>query len=202
MGYLRNFGNASVLSLGVLAITTSANAIPYGSNTVYRAGTDVIISAPSGSQVSVGLGSALKNRSALAGACGEVKVNPGTTPPATITVGTKTITIANLPTQLLPKCVNGQFEESRTADFKTSTGQIVVVGLTPNQSVTVGVPTSTVRKVTINGCGFGTLKNASGTLTINGQKYTVSSLPNAGAAPVCRTTNGVSTGYTPSSWPR
>jgi hypothetical protein len=201
MGYLRNFGKASVLSLGVLAIASSANAIPFGSNTVYKAGTDVIISATAGSQVSVGLGSAVKSRAALVGLCGEVKVNPGTTPPATLTVGTKTITIANLPTQLLPKCVNGQFEEARTADFKTSTGQIVVVGLTPNQSVTVGIPTATTRKVTINACGFGTLKNATGTLAINGQNYTVSTLPNAGAAPTCRTTNGVSTGYVPAAWP-
>ena len=202
MGDLRKFGKASVLSLGTLAIASSAYAIPYGTNTVYKAGTDVIISAPAGSQVQVGLGSTVKSRAVLSGSCGEVKVNPGKTPPETITVGTKTITIANLPTQLLPKCVNGQFAEARTADFKTSTGQIVVVGLTPNQSVTVGVPTAAVRKVTINGCGFGTLKNASGSITVNGQNYTVSSLPNAGAAPVCRTSNGISTGYTPSSWSR
>lgn len=201
MGDLRKFGKASVLSLGMLAIASSAYAIPYGSNTVYRAGTDVIISATSGSQVTVGLGSTLKTKAALAGACGEIKVNPGTSPPTTITVGTKTLTLANLPTQLLPKCVNGQFAESRTADFKTPTGQIVAVGLTPNQSVTVGVPTSTARKVTINGCGFGTLKNASGTFSINGQNYTVSSLPNAGAPPTCRTSNGVSTGYVPAAWP-
>lgn len=201
MGYLRNFGKASVLSLGVLAIASSANAIPYGTNMVYRAGTDVILSATAGSQVTVGLGSALKTKAALAGACGEIKVNPGTSPPTTITVGTKTLTLANLPTQLLPKCVNGQFAESRTADFKTPTGQIVVVGLTPNQSVTVGIPTPTTRKVTINGCGFGTLKNASGSITLNGQNYTVSSLPNAGAPPTCRTTNGVSTGYVPAAWP-
>jgi hypothetical protein len=201
MGDLRKFGKASVLSLGVLAIASSAYAIPYGSNTVYRAGTDVIISATAGSQVQVGLGSSVKNRAALAGACGEVKVNPGTNPPATITVGTRTLTLANLPTQLLPKCVNGQFEDARTADFKTSTGQIVAVGLTPNQSVTVGIPTSTTRKMTINGCGFGTLKNATGTLAINGQNYTVSSLPDAGAPPTCRTTNGVSTGYVPAAWP-
>jgi hypothetical protein len=203
MGYLRNFGNASALSLGVLAIASSAYAIPYGTNTVYKTGTDVIISATAGSQVSVGLGSTVKSKAALVGSCGEVKVSLGTTltPPATLTVGTKTITIANLPTQLLPKCVNGQFEEARTADFKTSTGQIVVVGLTPSQSVTVGIPTATTRKVTINGCGFGTLKNATGTLAINGQNYTVSSLPDAGAAPTCRNTNGVSTGYVPAAWP-
>lgn len=201
MGNLRNFGKASVLSLGMLAIASSAYAIPYGTNTVYRSGTDVIISANAGSQVSVELGSTVKNRAALVGLCGEVKVNPGTTPPETLTVGTKTITTASLPTQLLPKCVNGQFEESRAADFKTSTGQIVVVGLTPNQSVTVGIPTPTTRKVTINDCGFGALKNASGSIIVNGQNYTVSSLPDAGVAPVCRITNGVSAGYIPATWP-
>jgi hypothetical protein len=199
LAQLNKFGTASILSLGALALASlPGGAIPYGSNNIYRAGQDVIISAPANSQVEVGLGSNVRNKAAMAGSCGEVKVTLPKNPPATIQVGTKTVTIASLPTQALPRCTKGQFAEARTADFKTPQGQVVVVGFTPNQSVAVGIPTVTTRRVSINACGFGTIKNASGNITVNGQNYAVSQLPNAGAAPVCRK----GTGYAPSTWSR
>ncbi len=196
---LGKLGKAAILSMGALASTgLPSGAIPFGTNTVYRAGQDVIISAPASSKVEVGLGSTVRNKAVLAGSCGEVKITLPKTPPATIQVGTRTLTIANLPTQNLPGCNNGQFAEARTADFKTPQGKIVVVGFTPNQSVAVGIPTPTTRRVSINTCGFGTLRGASGMITVNSRDYTVSQLPDAGAAPVCRKGSA----YTPSSWSR
>lgn len=199
MGHLHKLGTLSILSVSVLASTAlPGGAIPFGTNKIYRAGQDVIISAPAGSNVEVGMGSTVRNKAALAGSCGEIKVTLPKTPPTTIQVGTKTLTIANLPTQSLPSCKSGQFSESRTVDFKTPEGKIVALGFTPSQSVTVGIPTLTTRKVTINACGFGTLRNASGSISINSQNYTVSQLPNAVSPPVCRK----GTGYAPSSWTR
>jgi hypothetical protein len=207
MGHLQKFEKASILTVGVLAIATSGGvlctiaalpggAMPFGSNKVYRVGQDVIISAPASSKVEVGLGSNVRNKAVVAGSCGEVKVTLPKNPPTTLQVDTKTLTIANLPTQSLPSCKKGQFAEARTADFKTPEGKVVVVGFTPKQSVSVGIPTTTIRHVSINACGFGTIKNASGSITVNGQDYNVSQLPDAGAAPVCRK----GTAYTPSSW--
>jgi hypothetical protein len=189
----------SILSVGALAIAAlPGEAIPFSGNRVYRAGQAVIISAPAGSQVEVGLGSRVRNRAALAGSCGEVKITLPKNPAAAIEVGTKTLTIANLPTQSLPSCKNGQFAEARTADFKTPEGRVVAVGFTPGQSVAVGIPTPTTRRVTINTCGFGTLRNVSGSFSVNGQNYDAGQLPDAGEPPVCR--KGAA--YTPSSWSR
>ncbi len=204
---LEKVGKASILGVGALAIAASGGmlgtiaalpggAVPFGSNKVYRAGQVVIISAPASSKVEVGLGSKVRNKTVVAGSCGEVKVTLPKNPPASIQVDTKTLAIANLPTQSLPSCKKGQFAEARTADFKTPEGKIVAVGFTPKQSVSVGIPTTTTRHVSINACGFGTLRNASGTITVNGQNYSVSQLPDAGEAPVCRK----GTAYTPSSW--
>lgn len=196
---LGKLGKASILSASVLAIAAlPGGAMPFGANKVYRAGQNVIISAPANSKVEVGLGSRVRSKAVLAGSCGEVKVTLPKTAPATIEVGTKTLTVANLPTQSLPSCKNGQFAEARTADFKTPQGRVVALGFTPSQSVSVSLPTPANRRVSINACGFGTLRNASGSITVNGQDYTVSQLPDAGASPVCR--NG--TGYAPSSWSR
>jgi hypothetical protein len=199
MGHLQEFAKASIVSLGALAFAAlPGGAIPFGSNKVYRVGQDVIISAPAGTKVDVGLGSRVRNKAVVAGSCGEVKITLPKTSPATVQVGTKTLTIANLPTQSLPSCKNGQFAEARTADFKTPEGKVVAVGFTPSQSVAIGIATPTTRHVSINACGFGTIKNASGSITVNGQDYNVSQLPDAGAAPACRK----GTAYTPSSWSR
>jgi hypothetical protein len=192
-------GQGVVLGVSAWAIAAlPGGAIPYRTSNIYRAGQDVIISAPANTKVDVGLGFNIRNKAVLAGNCGDVKVTLPKSSPATIAVGTKTLTIANLPTQSLPSCKNGQFVEARTADFKTPEGKVVALGFTPNQSVTVGIPTPTTRRVSINACGFGTLKSASGSIAVSGQNYNVSQLPDAGAPPVCRK----GTGYAPSSWPR
>lgn len=202
MRTLVNFSRVLVLGLGAAAVALPASAIPYGPNTVYKVGNTVFVSAPASSQVEVGLGDVDRNGAKLAGSCGEVRVSPPRGGQLeTVTVGTRTINATTLPVQLLPRCQYGQFEEARTTDFKTSAGQVVAVGFSPGQAVTVAVPTARTRRASVNACGFATLRNASGTLTIASQDYEVATLPDAGEPPVCRTSNGVSTGYVPSSWP-
>lgn len=72
----------------------------------------------------------------------------------TITAGGTAINIATLPTQLLPRCINGTPEEARTANFKTPSGDVIIVGRGPSSYVTVAVNRDRVRAVTTNACGF------------------------------------------------
>jgi hypothetical protein len=60
---------------------------------------------------------------------------------------------ATLPTQLLPGCNNGVSEETRSANFKTNTGDVVIVGRTPGSYATVQTPQDRVRNATANACG-------------------------------------------------
>lgn len=206
--------NIFALGLGVAAIACSiapASAIPYGSNTVYKTtdsgNTTVYISATPNSRVQVELGTIDRSTARIAGACGEVRISiPSSGSFAGLKVDGQAIDASALPTQTLPACNSGSFVEARAANFKTPNGQVVIVGKTPGSGVAISLPNEATRNVTINSCGFGTLRNSS-TLTlpssfqINGTSYTLSSLPDAGEPPVCRTSNGNSTGYVPSSWP-
>ncbi|MHC5763436.1 hypothetical protein [Nostoc sp.] len=205
---------ALLVGVGALASSMApAAAIPYGSNTVYKtvdsstSATTVYISATANSRVQVELGSIDRSTARIAGACGELRISiPSSGSFAGLKVDGTSIDASTLSTQTLPACNNGTFTESRTANFKTPNGQVVIVGKTPGSAVAITLPTEATRNVSINGCGFGILRAASGstlpaTFDITGTSYTVASLPDAGEPPVCRTTNGVSTGYVPSSWP-
>jgi hypothetical protein len=209
-----------IAKLGLVATTifsalassvAPAAAIPYNSATVYKAmdngSTVVVFSGSAGSKVSVSLGSSDKSTARLAGSCGEVRISPPSTGDFTgLKVDGTAINAASLPTQTLPSCVNGSFSETRSANFKTPTGQVVVVGKTPSAAVTVTLPAASSRSVTINACGFGVLKptSTSGPLpssfSVGTTNYTLSSLPDAGTPPYCRTVNGTPYGYVPASW--
>lgn len=205
---------AFLVGVGALASNIgSAMAIPYGSNTVYKtvdpstSATTVYISATANSRVMVELGSIDRSTARIAGACGELRISiPSSGSFAGLKVDGMAIDASALSTQTLPACNSGTFAEARTANFKTPNGQVVIVGKTPNSAVAITLPSEATRNVSINGCGFGILRASSGstlpaTFDIGTTSYTLASLPDAGDPPVCRTTNGVSAGYVPSSWP-
>lgn len=201
-----------IFSLGLVAAIASlgfipqADAIPYQSNTVYKTvvggETTVYISGTANGTASVALGYVDKFSSRIAGGCGEIRLTSttvGMTP--TIQVAGSTVTLASLPTQLLPTCTSGSFAEPRPSNFKTAAGEVVIVGQTPAAAVLLNIPKDTSRNVKINACGFGTLKNSTSfsipsTFKVNGVSKVLSSLPNAGDGPRC--TSGV--GYVPASW--
>lgn len=200
-----------VTSIGALFTPLSASAIPYQSNTVYKAmdGSNqvVVFSAAPGSRISVNLGTSPRPAARLAGACGEVRISPPSSGDFTgLEVDGVAVNAASLPVQTLPSCVSGSFSETRNANFKTPTGQVVVVGKTPSSAVTVSLPSSVTRSVTIGACGFGVLRptSASGPLpasfSVDTTSYTLSTLPDATTAPYCRTINGTPFGYVPASW--
>jgi uncharacterized alkaline shock family protein YloU len=201
--------------VGVSAVASSftpALAVKYNGASVYKATensiTTVYIDGTAGSKVAVDLGQVTKTTSKLPTACGDVKISipKGNTSYTGLTVDEVAIDYASLPIQTLPTCLNGQFTETRTANFKTAKGQVIIVGKTPNTPVSITVPSDLLRSLAINGCGTGVLKAAKGTtlpatFTINGTSYTLASLPDAGHGSVCKkASDGTYSAYTPSSW--
>jgi hypothetical protein len=211
IGSLGLLGAIPALSFAILNLGISpANAIPYKGNSVYKTSTDsgmaVYFSATAGSTVSINLGLVSKFSSKIVGSCGEVRVTGssiGSTP--TITVDGTVVTVSSLPIQTLPACSNGTFAEARTSNFKTSTGDVVVVGKTASSAIAIDIPKPTSKSVKINGCGFGVLKNSSSfaiptSFVVNGTSFNLASLNSAVNPPYCRTVNGTSYGYIPAEW--
>ncbi|MFK0734227.1 MAG: hypothetical protein ACIWVG_24270 [Gloeotrichia echinulata HAB0833] len=201
----------TVVALSAIASSVMpASAIPYNNNSVYKAidgnAQVVVFSGTAGSKISVNLGNSEKSTAKLVGACGEIRISPPASGDfAGLKVDGNAINAASLPTQTLPSCVNGSFSEMRNTNFKTANNQVVIVGKTPGASVSISIPSVTTKSITINGCGFGVLKPNSNqslpaSFSVNSNNYTLSSLPNAGNPPICRTVNGTPYGYVPASW--
>jgi hypothetical protein len=206
-----NFMNKAIFcGLITTAITLSsgianvANAIPYGAATVYKVtegdSTWVYLSETANSKIEIEMGEGTKTSARVVGECKEVRISvPNSGSFEGLKVDGISIDATALPTQSLPACNNGTFQEPRTANFKTPAGQVVIVNKTAG-SAAISLPTEIVRRVSINGCGFGKFK-APPTFSIGATNYTLTALPNAGKPPVCRVVDGISTGYTPSTWP-
>ncbi|MEH2385671.1 MAG: hypothetical protein V7K14_07745 [Nostoc sp.] len=197
------------LLVGVGAIASNmapAAALKYGTADVYRvgSGSDAVIyfHGTASSTISTDIGYVSKVSSKLAGSCGEIVLSGstvGTTP--TLKVNSTTVTVASLPTRLLPTCTGSSFAESRAANFKTPDGKVVLVGNTAGTSATLDIPKATVKTVKINECGFGSFKGSDSAplptaFKVGSTNYTVSALPDAGGAPKC--SSGM--GYVPASW--
>ncbi|MCC5668425.1 hypothetical protein LC653_32380 [Nostoc sp. CHAB 5784] len=204
---IAKFGLIATAALSAIASSIfPAAALKYGSADVYRVGSGsssvIYFHGTASSSISADIGYVSKVSSKLAGACGEIVLSSstvGTSP--TLKVNSTTVTIASLPTQLLPTCTSGSFAEARSANFKTPDGKVVLVGNTAGTSATLDVPKATVKTVKINACGFGSFKGSDSaplptTFKVGSTTYTVASLPNAMDAPKC--TSGV--GYVPASW--
>jgi hypothetical protein len=200
-----------IASLGVLGAIASigfipqAIAIPFtNGDTTYKNTsngiTTVYISGTANGTVEADLGYVDKISSRVAGSCQEVRLTSSTvgmTP--TITVDGTVVTLSSLSTALLPTCTNGTFNEARTSNFKTPSGDIIIVNKTG--AVTLNIPKATVKTVNINACGFGTLKNSSSfsipaTFKVGGVTKTLSTLTSVNYPPICR--SGV--GYRPATW--
>jgi hypothetical protein len=180
--------------------------IKYDQAEVYRVGSGssavIYFHGTPDSSISADIGYVSKVSSKLAGSCGEIVLSGstvGTTP--TLKVNSTTVTLDSLPTQLLPTCASGSFAETRSSNFKTPDGKVVLVGNTPGSSAVIDIPKSTVKTIKINTCGFGSFKGSDSAplptgFKVGSKTYSVSALPDAMAAPKC--SSGV--GYIPASW--
>lgn len=214
MKFQKSFKTGLICSLGIVSTIASslapAAAIPYQGDTVYKS-TDrgipvVVFSASPGSRIRVNLGNSASTTARVAGACGELRISvPASGSFAGLKVDGTAVDASTLPTQTLPSCVNGAFAESRTANFKTPAGQVVIVGKTANTAVSIELPQPTVANVSVNACGFGVLRQRTGqtlpaTFSTDSTSYTMTALKNASAPPLCRTAGGQAAAYIPSSW--
>ncbi len=97
----------------------------------------------------------MRSRDYQANSCGWILLRNSTTNPiaGTINVAGTNVDTAALSTQLLPGCNNGIAEETRSTNFKTNTGDVVIVGRVPGSYATVQTPQDRVRNATANACG-------------------------------------------------
>lgn len=125
------------------------------------------------------------SRKITANFCGLVivPVPTGASMPASITVDGTSVNTTTLPVQSVPQCVNNTLKEARPANFKDSTGRVIIVGKTSGvQSIVAypGVPS--IKSITANACGYARISNstsnpAPATFTYAGQTYTTATLP-------------------------
>jgi hypothetical protein len=96
-----------------------------------------------------------RKRDVQANGCGWLVLKNSQSAPIgnTVKVRGEAIAIANLSTQILPRCTGNVPEENRSANFKTPTGDVVIVGQTPGAYVNVSTFQNRVRKATVNSCG-------------------------------------------------
>ena len=161
---LRQFAALSGLSMiAVPMVASLAVAKPLGFDTHKDAKGNVYFGGTNSTELSVTVGGLTKTKNIKSNACGLALVKGSITVPAptSFTIGANTINASTLSTQILPKCSTaGALEEARTSNFKTSDGTVVIVGQTPNASIVMSYLSSAIKKVKLNGCGFGKISNS------------------------------------------
>lgn len=190
-----------------------ALAQTFNGNDVYKAmrsnGTPQVIVANQspGSKVEVTYPNATSTRRVTANACGLISLRDTSSKPLAnlVSVDGENIDQAALPTQLLPRCIDGSLEEARTDHFKTGTGEVVLVK-TPNTVYQAVYSGGRSRKVTVNACGYAAVNStktlpwddaANKDFEISGTAYNIDTLPEADPAPICRSGQL----YIPNAWP-
>lgn len=154
---------AALFGLGMV-LATAGGAVAQSIPPVFRdAQNNVYITGQSpSSRVSMTYQGMTRSRDYQANSCGWILLrNSSTNPiPSSISVAGTPVDTTALPTQLLPGCNNGVAEETRSANFKTNTGDVVIVGRTPGGYVTIQTPTDKDRNVTANACGIARFANS------------------------------------------
>lgn len=155
MKSLKQFG--ALATLGFIG-ATSFSGVAQASMTFKDSQSNIYIGGMSPQQeVTFSYPGTPKVSSARANLCGAVVVrgSGGVPISGTIKVDNVSIDASTLPTQLLPPCSSsGSFAESRTSNFKTSDGQVVVVGKTANNFYGVETPENATRRARANACGI------------------------------------------------
>lgn len=137
---------------------------------------------------------ATKSITGSSNACGYLVVrNSASNPLATVTTVTINGASTPAPTAIdtVPRCTNGVADATRSGPFRTAAGDFVFPGRAPLDQVTIGFPGTTLdRKVSVNACGFVSLKDTpqyplTGPIRVNGTTLTPSSVP-VGNPPLCR----------------
>jgi hypothetical protein len=201
---LNRFAMNKLLTRSTLVISLLTLAHPASAET-FRDGLDVYVTGLSAdSQFEVTYPAIQKSKDIKADACGFLVIRNSTTNPVTgtITVAGTSVDTTTLPTNLLPRCTNGTPEQARSTNFKTPTGDIVIVGNAASSFKSVTLPQSQVRRTRANACGYVRLASSNSyqhtntmALTLNGTATTIGNLTQKDA-PICRG----NVMYVPQSW--
>ncbi|MGI0494303.1 hypothetical protein ACN4EG_21155 [Alkalinema pantanalense CENA528] len=179
------------VAIGPLASAVQVNAQPTGFTNHKDDKGNIYVGGANNGEVTIAITDAPKTKSLSVNACGVAIWRNSSTAavPDSFTVNGSTINKASLPSALLPKCLaTGQLEESRSSNFITPDGAVVLVGLTPSSSVKADYLAAVNKVVKTNACGFGKLSNsttkpftASQTFDLGSGPVSFSSIPTAPA---------------------
>lgn len=189
------------LALSILpAFASGASAQMYNGNSVFkveRNGQPIVYIGEQtpNADVPVTFVGADRTRRVSANGCGLITLRNSDTAPLSglKSVDGNVINIATLPTRLIPRCVDGVLEEARTADFKTGTGDLVIVK-TPNTSYEAIYTADVIRNLRVNACGFATLRGSTASPLLDttqvkigtGTTTAISTIPTTMNEPLCR----------------
>jgi hypothetical protein len=202
------------VALGLCAaMAPLALAQSYNGNSVYKVTRSngeaqvIVANRTPGDRVEVTFPNAKTSARVTANGCGLVVLRDSATRPVSslLSVDGAAIDHASLPTQLLPRCVNGALEEARTVNFRTGAGEVVVVK-TPNTVYEAVFTGGRSRSVTANACGYAVINGtaaapwsdaANKDFSIGGTAYNIDTLTTASLEPLCRSGQL----YVPDAWP-
>jgi hypothetical protein len=204
---MRNLKRSLLLaSVAVLAIGSVAQAAPFGTNgsavkvvnATDPAKFDVYLANQGTAEVSANLLGQTSVSSKVANACGLAVFNDSTSKPNSGVTG-----FATLPVQTIPTCTAGTLAEPRTADFKTSTNQIVKV-VTANAAASITYPVTKLKKSTPRAglLRLSGLVNGTGNdFSIGATNYDLGTIPTVTDKPVTRkNAGGTYDLYVPATW--
>lgn len=145
---------AAILSIAAIALPQSAIANGHITNT---AGTKIFVftGLTPDQSVPVRIVGWPRDKATVPNACGLTIIAPSTG--ATIlqiATASSMIDVASLPVQTVPTCSAGTLAEPRTANFKTSTGSVVLVG---QAAGSIRIIQDITRNIKSNGCGIARL---------------------------------------------
>lgn len=139
-----------------------------------------------------------QTKSVVSNSCGAISLKGSSTSPlpSVVNILGSEYNIGTFSTALKPTCTAGSWNVAPTGSFKTSSGEVVIIGLTPNTAIAVNFSGTAVKRPTANLCGIAKISNGgsftpAGTFTITGQTgaYEVASLNVKANPDICR--NGV-----------
>lgn len=166
-------------ALGIIGIATILIPnVSYAGTIKDAAGALYIDDLTPNSRSIVEFPSAQKTINSNADACGRITIRNSASTPLTgvdeIKLDGTSVNTASLPTDTLPRCLNGVAEVNQTANFKTPDGSFVIVGQSPLSQHAIAFPgVALSRQVNANTCGFIRLTTSAqypltGTIKVNG----------------------------------
>lgn len=165
----------------------------------------IIISGAPNSSVEIYVEGFPFERNLVADACGLIKLKAG----GQIEVlngasvnNLSFLSINQLPLQLLPRCVNGQLQESRSQPFKTPENEMIFPGFQPGQAYPAILLGHREFSIKLNSCGLGIFRDLHDyeLIRINGQVFQPGPQNEAPMIPRCLTVEGRSVPFVLFGW--